>query len=68
MPLIEVSSFGIPRETKKNLIIELAKKASEVMDIPLEFFTVIFRDIEGPECYVHAGRLVEEIYAERKEK
>lgn len=67
MPLIEISSFGIDDETKKKLIIELAKRASEIMDIPLEFFTVLFRDIKGSSNYVHTGRLLEDIYKERQD-
>ncbi|MHA2295734.1 MAG: tautomerase family protein [Candidatus Hodarchaeales archaeon] len=56
MPLIEVTSFNLSSEVKRKLVEELAKTASEVTEKPLEYFTVVIREVSGPEAWGHRGK------------
>ncbi len=51
MPLIEYTSFNMSDELKGKLIRELTKTASEVHNVPVEAFTVIIREVSGPESF-----------------
>ncbi|MBD3352695.1 MAG: hypothetical protein GF364_14505 [Candidatus Lokiarchaeota archaeon] len=56
MPLIELTSFNLSDDVKRNLVNELAKTASEVTGKPLEYFTVVIREVSGPEAWGHRGK------------
>lgn len=56
MPLIEVTSFNLSKDTKIDLVNGLAKKASEITGKPLEYFTVVIREVSGPEAWGHRGK------------
>lgn len=56
MPLIEYTSFHMSDELKSKLIQELTKTASEVHNIPVEAFTVIIREVSGPESFGVKGK------------
>ncbi len=51
MSFIEYTSFNINDELKGRLIRELTKTASEVHGIPVDAFTVIIREVSGPESF-----------------
>ena len=56
MPLIEVTSFNLSDDVKRNLVNGLAKKASEITGKPLEYFTVVIREVSGREAWGHNGK------------
>jgi 4-oxalocrotonate tautomerase family enzyme len=56
MPLIELTSFGLSADTKRNLVNGLAEKASEITGKPLEYFTVVIREVSGMEAWGHRGK------------
>lgn len=56
MPLIEVTSFNLSDEIKRKLVNELAKTGAEVTGKPLEYFTVVIREVSGPEAWGHRGK------------
>jgi phenylpyruvate tautomerase PptA (4-oxalocrotonate tautomerase family) len=58
MPLIEVTTFDISKEEKIRLVNELAQKAHEITGIDLEYFTVIIREVSGPECWGNQGKSI----------
>ena len=60
MPLIEYTTFDISIEEKKQLISSLSKTASEITGIPLEFFTVIIREVSGPNDWGYQGKPLSE--------
>ncbi|MHA2171623.1 MAG: tautomerase family protein [Candidatus Kariarchaeaceae archaeon] len=51
MPLIEYTSFRMNDQIKRELIRELTEAASQVQNIPKDAFTVIIREVSGPESY-----------------
>lgn len=60
MPLIEYTTFDISPEEKKNLITSLSQTASKITGIPLEFFTVIIREVSGPDAWGYQGKPLSE--------
>lgn len=56
MPLIELTSFNLSDDVKRNLVNGLAEKASEITGKPLEYFTVVIREVSGPEAWGHRGK------------
>lgn len=56
MPVIEYTSFNVSNEIKAKLIEELSKTASKVHGIPIEAFTVIIREVSGPESFGVKGK------------
>lgn len=56
VPLIEYTSSYIDPDTKRKLITELSKTASEITGISLEYFTVIIREVSGKEAFGHRGK------------
>lgn len=56
MPLIELTSFNLSNQVKHDLIEGLAQKASEITGKPLEYFTVVIREVSGPEAWGHQGK------------
>ena len=60
MPLIEYTTFDISPEEKKQLISSLSQTASKITGIPLEFFTVIIREVSGPNAWGYQGKPLSE--------
>ena len=60
MPLIEYTTFDISPEEKKQLIFSLSQTASKITGIPLEFFTVIIREVSGPNAWGYQGKPLSE--------
>ena len=60
MPLIEYTTFDILPEEKKQLISSLSQTASKITGIPLEFFTVIIREVSGPNAWGYQGKPLSE--------
>ena len=60
MPLIEYTTFDISFEEKKELISSLSQTASKITGIPLEFFTVIIREVSGPDAWGYQGKPLRE--------
>ena len=60
MPLIEYTTFDISPEEKKLLITSLSQTASKITKIPLEFFTVIIREVSGPDAWGYQGKPLSE--------
>ncbi|MHA2172014.1 MAG: tautomerase family protein [Candidatus Kariarchaeaceae archaeon] len=56
MPLIEYTSFNMSDDLKSKLIQELTKTASEIHGIPIDAFTVIIREVSGPESFGVKGK------------
>ncbi|MHA2252612.1 MAG: tautomerase family protein [Candidatus Kariarchaeaceae archaeon] len=56
MPLIEYTSFDMSDELKSKLIHELTKTASEIHGIPIDAFTVIIREVNGPGSFGVKGK------------
>jgi phenylpyruvate tautomerase PptA (4-oxalocrotonate tautomerase family) len=56
MPLIEYTSFNVDPETKRKLITELSKTASEITEIDINHFTVIIREVSGKEAFGVRGK------------
>ncbi|OLS19920.1 MAG: hypothetical protein HeimC2_39460 [Candidatus Heimdallarchaeota archaeon LC_2] len=56
MPLIEYTSFNMNDELKRRLIQELTKTASDVHGIPVDAFTLIIREVSGPESFGLKGK------------
>lgn len=56
MPLIELTSFGLSDKVKRDLVNGLAETASKITGKPLEYFTVIIREVSGPEAWGHRGK------------
>ena len=56
MPLIELTSFNLTNEVKQKLVNGLAEKASQITGKPLEYFTVVIREVSGPEAWGHRGK------------
>lgn len=61
MPLIEYTTFDISPEEKKQLISSLSQTASKITGIPLEYFTIIIREVSGPDDWGHQGKPLSEI-------
>ena len=60
MPLIEYTTFDISSEEKKKLISSLSQTASKITGIPLDFFTVIIREVSGPNSWGYQGKPLSE--------
>ena len=56
MPLIEVTSFGLSDKVKRDLVNGLAEKASQITGKPLQYFTVVIREVSGPVAWGHNGK------------
>ncbi|MHA2364075.1 MAG: tautomerase family protein [Candidatus Hodarchaeales archaeon] len=56
MPLIEYTSFNVDAETKRKLITNLSKTASDITGIDINYFTVIIREVSGKEAFGVRGK------------
>jgi phenylpyruvate tautomerase PptA (4-oxalocrotonate tautomerase family) len=56
MPLSEYRGFNVDPDIKRKLITELSRIASEITEIPLEFFTVVIREVSGKEAFGQKGK------------
>lgn len=68
MPYISVESGALTSEQKKELIERLTATASEITNIPAQFFTVTIRELPDDNFGI-GGKSIEEIkrnYSERE--
>ena len=67
MPLISIESGKLTKEQKAELIDKITKTASEIMNIPHEFFFVSINELSDENIGI-GGKTIEKLKNEYKQK